>query len=101
MFEALTLVASMIRPKLLPHLHFLAAGNGVAPTNPVFSRLSAKSGISSANLHLLGRRPDTERLLRALDIFVLPSVSESFPNSLLEAMATALPCIASNVGDCS
>jgi glycosyltransferase involved in cell wall biosynthesis len=101
MFEALSVLLRRIRPELLPHLHFLAAGNEVASTNPVFSRLSVKSGISSTNLHLLGRRPDTDRLLRALDIFVLPSVSESFPNSLIEAMATALPCIASNVGDCS
>jgi glycosyltransferase involved in cell wall biosynthesis len=58
-------------------------------------------GLSSAKLHLLGQRPDAERLLRALDVFVLPSISESFPNALIEAMATGLACIATDVGDCS
>jgi L-malate glycosyltransferase len=36
--------------------------------------------------------------LRAADIFVLPSVAEGMSNSLLEAMASALPCVVSGVG---
>jgi glycosyltransferase involved in cell wall biosynthesis len=36
--------------------------------------------------------------LRAADIFVLPSVAEGMSNSLLEAMATALPCVVSGIG---
>jgi len=36
--------------------------------------------------------------LRAADAFVLPSVAEGMSNSLLEAMATALPCLASAIG---
>jgi len=36
---------------------------------------------------------------RAMDIFVLPSISENMPNALLQAMATALPVIATDVGD--
>lgn len=44
---------------------------------------------------------DTERpwpFLCAADIFVLPSLTESFPNALLEGMQAGLPCIASDVG---
>ncbi|MBU74880.1 MAG: hypothetical protein CMM73_04145 [Rhodospirillaceae bacterium] len=35
-----------------------------------------------------------------LDIMTLTSISEGFPNAIGEAMATATPCVATNVGDC-
>jgi sugar transferase (PEP-CTERM/EpsH1 system associated) len=46
----------------------------------------------------LGSSGRVRELLRAMDVFVLPSVAEGICNSLLEAMATGLPVIAAAVG---
>ena len=49
-------------------------------------------------VHFAGRVEDPARHLRAADVFALPSVAEGMSNSLLEAMATGLPCLASDIG---
>jgi len=50
------------------------------------------------NVVFLGHREDTEELLQALDIFVLPSLNEGIPMALLEAMAASRAVVASCVG---
>jgi sugar transferase (PEP-CTERM/EpsH1 system associated) len=47
---------------------------------------------------MLGERGDVPAILAALDVFVLPSVAEGISNTLLEAMATGLPVVATRVG---
>jgi sugar transferase (PEP-CTERM/EpsH1 system associated) len=47
---------------------------------------------------LPGERADVPDLMRALDVFVLPSRAEGISNTILEAMASGLPVIATNVG---
>jgi sugar transferase (PEP-CTERM/EpsH1 system associated) len=47
---------------------------------------------------LPGERHDIAEILRCLDIFVLPSKSEGISNTILEAMASGLPVIATDVG---
>ena len=49
-------------------------------------------------VQFVGAVADPADYLRAADVFVLPSVAEGMSNSLLEAMATALPCVVSGIG---
>lgn len=46
----------------------------------------------------LGKRKDVNKLLRIADIFVFPSLSEGLPLAVIEAMASGLPIVASDVG---
>jgi glycosyltransferase involved in cell wall biosynthesis len=59
--------------------------------------IAEQSGIASRVLWA-GRRDDVAEILTALDLFVLPSLEESFPLAILEAMAAGLPVVATTVG---
>ena len=48
-------------------------------------------------LLLLGWRNDIPNILKASDVFVLPSLWEGMPLAILEAQSTGLPCIVSNI----
>ncbi|MCP4127581.1 MAG: glycosyltransferase, partial [Gammaproteobacteria bacterium] len=50
------------------------------------------------NVWMAGDRDDVPALLRLLDLFVLPSLGEGISNTLLEAMATGVPVVATDVG---
>lgn len=47
---------------------------------------------------LAGNRDDVPELLQCMDIFVLPSLAEGISNTIMEAMATGLPVVATDVG---
>jgi glycosyltransferase involved in cell wall biosynthesis len=46
----------------------------------------------------LGFRRDVYRVLKRMDVFCLPSLSEGLPNALMEAMSVGCACVASGVG---
>lgn len=52
------------------------------------------------NVSFLGRRDDVEALYHGFDVFVLPSYREGFPRSAMEAAASAVPIIATDVRGC-
>jgi glycosyltransferase involved in cell wall biosynthesis len=76
-------------------VHVVLVGGG-----PEEGRLREEAGRLGlgARLHCLGVRGDAIAVLKASDVFVLPSLEEGFPVALLEAMACARPVVASAVG---
>jgi glycosyltransferase involved in cell wall biosynthesis len=59
--------------------------------------LAGSLGIAD-RVQFVGAVDDPADYLRAADLFVLPSLAEGMSNSLLEAMASALPCVVSGIG---
>ncbi|MGA8039459.1 MAG: glycosyltransferase family 4 protein [Acidimicrobiia bacterium] len=51
-------------------------------------------------VQLLGMRQDVDRIYQALDVFVLPSHREGFPRAAMEAAASGLPVVASDIRGC-
>jgi glycosyltransferase involved in cell wall biosynthesis len=60
--------------------------------------LAGELGLSDRDVRFLGFRTDVADILGAADIFLLPSRTEGFPLSLLEAMARRLPVVVTPVG---
>jgi L-malate glycosyltransferase len=78
-----------------PDAKFVLVGDGAERSN--LEESSRAFGVQDSVL-FLGRRTDIPELLACCDVFVLPSHAEGLPNSLLEAMATGLPVLATPVG---
>jgi sugar transferase (PEP-CTERM/EpsH1 system associated) len=71
------------------------AGGG--PCRKELTEVIADLGLPR-RVRLLGERSDIPVVLSAMDIFVLPSIAEGISNTVLEAMATGLPIVATSVG---
>lgn len=87
--------ASKIVAKEYPGLVVLIAGDGDQATA---LRAEAVSLGIADNVKFLGFRSDVPSLLQAMDVFVLPSLSEGLPLSVLEALAYKKPVVVTNVG---
>jgi glycosyltransferase involved in cell wall biosynthesis len=85
--------AAQIVPKV-PNLKLLWAGEG--PLEGELRRMAADLGLRE-HVRFLGFRSDAARLHQAFDIFALASLLEGLPLSVLEAMASARPCVVTAV----
>ncbi|MGA1875732.1 MAG: glycosyltransferase family 4 protein [bacterium] len=78
-----------------PGIRFLIVGDG--PYREEMVQRSIREGLDS-HIFWAGFRRDVPQILGASDLFVLPSLEDAFPTVLLEAMASGLPVVATNVG---
>ena len=83
----------------LPGVYFLLCGKGLSADNTELMAWIREEGVADRCL-LLGQRDDLNQLYCAMDVLVSASAyGEGFPNVVGEAMACAVPCVVTDVGD--
>ena len=90
LLNALTHIQSQI-----PEVRLLLVGDGELQAD---LQGQARSLGLSSSVTLAGHRSDVPEILSTLDVFVLSSLWEGLPNAVLEAMASGLPVVATQVG---
>jgi sugar transferase (PEP-CTERM/EpsH1 system associated) len=98
--DQLTLARAFVRlaqamPGSAQRLRLVMVGDG--PLRDRVLAVLAEAGVEQ-HAWLPGKRDDVARIMRGFDLFVLPSLAEGISNTILEAMATGLPVLATAVG---
>jgi glycosyltransferase involved in cell wall biosynthesis len=75
-------------------VHVIFLGEGADPAGP-----DRAAALDATWAHWLGARSDVPAVLALADLFVLPSVTDTMPMAVLEAMAVGLPMVAYAVGE--
>jgi sugar transferase (PEP-CTERM/EpsH1 system associated) len=82
-------------PELRDRVRLIIVGGG--PLHSALADLCERLALQEV-VWLVGESEDVPKLLQAMDVFVLPSLGEGISNTVLEAMASGLPVIATAVG---
>lgn len=75
-----------------PNIHYAIAGKGDKK-----DELEALAKELNVNLHLLGYRSDVAELYKVADIYILPSIREGLNVSVMEALSSGCPVVASKI----
>lgn len=89
LLEAISLIV-----KIVPNMRLIIVGDG--PERSKLEMYAAALNLER-HVHFLGNRSDVPQLMAGWDCYVLPSLSEGFNLSVLEAMASRLPIVASDL----
>lgn len=82
------------------HVYFLMIGKQITRDNKELNNFITEN--LSKRLTMLGQQNDISNYMKAIDLFCISSAwGEAFPNVVGEAMASGVPCIATDIGDCS
>lgn len=76
----------------------LLVGSGMDEENGELLSLLNRYNLSG-DVRLLGRSDSVPEIMSLLDVHILSSAAESFPNVLAEAMVMGTPCVSTDVGD--
>lgn len=95
LLQALTLIDDDLQP-----WRCVLVGTGMDRENQKLTTLLSQFALGET-IQLMGERNDIPAIMQALDLHVLSSRSEAFPNVLAEAMGCGTPCISTAVGDAS
>lgn len=77
-------------------VHALLLGDG--PERAQLAELAQRADLRG-RVHFAGYRADPRAFYRAMDVFALSSDTEQMPIALLEALASSLPALSTDVGD--
>lgn len=77
-----------------PRLQYMICGKGPELEN--LQALAKELGVEE-QIHFLGFRTDVKELLTGADMFLFTTRQEGMPRSMMEAMASGLPCVASRI----
>lgn len=77
-----------------PNIHYFICGEGPEEVN--LKKLAENLGVDK-QVHFLGFRNDIKELLKASDTFLFTSKQEGLARSLMEAMASKIPCVVSKI----
>lgn len=78
---------------------FKIAGSGANIENPEIKAYFEQYQLDEKKVQLLDQISDMPSFYQSIDAFLMTSITEGFPNVLVEAMASGLPCISTDVGD--
>lgn len=80
-------------------LIFKIAGNGANLENAEIAKYFRKYALDENKVILLDQVSNMREFYSSIDLFLMTSITEGFPNVLVEAMASGVPCVSTDVGD--